>query len=217
MTHGYRNEFTATPWMDYTSAAPPEPKRLTGVVLARVVNHNDPRSMGRVQIQYDWMAGAATAWARMVTPHAGGGRGFMFMPEQGDEVLVAFEHGDPERPYIVGALWNGVDSAPRQGFWEDEGTEAVGADAVPVAKDVARNDVKRLMTKSGHRMQFVDVAGKESIVIATPGGQTIQLIDSCAETGGRKMLCLNSPGDIFLNAPDGRVHVRSKFFSKEVG
>jgi uncharacterized protein involved in type VI secretion and phage assembly len=217
MTHGYRNEFTATPWMDYTCAEPPEPKRLTGVVPARVVNHNDPRGMGRVQIQYDWMEGAATAWARMVTPHAGGGRGFMFMPEQGDEVLVAFEHGDPERPYIVGALWNGVDSAPRQGFWEDEGTEAVGAGAVPVSKDVARNDVKRLMTKSGHRMQFVDVAGKESIIIATPGGQMIQLIDSCAETGGRKMLCLNSPGDIVLNAPDGRVHVRSKYFSKEVG
>jgi type VI secretion system secreted protein VgrG len=217
LTNGYRNEFTATPWMEYTNAEPPEPKRMTGVVPARVVNHNDPRGMGRLQIQYDWMQSAPTAWARMTTPHAGGGRGFMFMPEQGDEVLVAFEHGDPERPYIVGALWNGVDSAPRQGFWEDQGTEAVGSNAVLVPLDIGRNDIKRIMTRGGHHIQLVDVAGKESIVIATPGGQMIQLIDTCAETGGRQMLCLTSPGDIFLNAPSGRVHIRSKFFSKEVG
>jgi len=83
--------------------------------------------------------------------------------------------------------------------------------------DVFRNDIKRIVTKSGNRIQFVDVGGKESIVISTPGGQMVQLIDSCPETGGRKMLCLNSPGDIFLNAPEGRVHIRSKFFSRETG
>jgi uncharacterized protein involved in type VI secretion and phage assembly len=217
LTHGYSNEFTATPWMEYTCAAPPAPKRMAGVVPARVVNHNDPRGMGRIQIQYDWMEGASTGWVRMTTPHAGGGRGFMFMPEKGDEVLVAFEHGDPERPYVVGAIWNSVDSAPRQGFWEDEGSEAVGNNSVQVPRDIARNDIKRIVTKSGHRIQFVDAKGKESIVLATPGGQMIQLLDSCAETAGGKMLCLTSPGDIFLNAPDGRVHIRGKYSSKEVG
>lgn len=217
MSEGYRNEFVATPWQDYTCAEQPAPNQMSGVLPARVVSHNDPRGMGRIQIQYDWMEDASTAWARMTTPHAGGGRGFMFMPEKGDEVLVAFEHGDPERPYVVGALWNGVDSAPRQGFWEDEGTESVGNNSVSVPKDIARNDIKRIVTKSGHRIQFVDVEGKESIIISTPGGQLIQLIDNCPETDGRKMLCLTSPGDIFLNAPEGRVHIRSKFFSKEVG
>jgi len=215
--NGYRNEFTATPWMDYTGAEQPQPNRMSGVVSARVVDHNDPRGMGRIQIKYDWMDDARTAWARMTTPSAGGGRGFMFMPEIGDEVLVAFEHGDAERPYIIGALWNGVDSAPRQGFWDGEVLQAVGSNGTQVAADMARNDIKRIVTKSGNRIQLVDVGGKESIVISTPGGQMIQLIDSCPETGGRKMLCLNSPGDIFLNAPDGRVHIRSKFFSRETG
>jgi Rhs element Vgr protein len=215
--NGYRNEFTATPWMDYTSAEQPQPNRMSGVVSARVVDHNDPRGMGRIQIKYDWMEDARSAWARMVTPSAGGGRGFMFMPEIGDEVLVAFEHGDAERPYILGALWNGVDSAPRQGFWETEGVQAVGANGTHVPVDIACNHIKRIVTKSGHRIQLVDVEGKESIVISTPGGQMIQLIDSCPETGGRKMLCLNSPGDIFLSAPEGRVHIRSKFFSRETG
>jgi len=217
LSSGYRNEFTVTPWKDYTCAQAPAPQQMTGVVSARVVNHNDPRGVGRVQIKYDWMEEAQTAWARMTTPSAGGGRGFMFMPEVGDEVLVAFEHGDPERPYVIGALWNATDGAPRQGFIEHEGTEAVGGNNVQVPRDIARNDIKRIVTKSGNRIQLADVNGRESIVISTPGGQVIQLLDQCDETGGRKMLCLSSPGDIFLNAPDGRVHIRSKFFSKEVG
>jgi type VI secretion system secreted protein VgrG len=216
-TEGYRNEFIATPWMDYTCGERPHPQRMSGVVSARVVDHNDPRGMGRVQIRYDWMDDARSAWARMTTPSAGGGRGFMFMPEIGDEVLVAFEHGDAERPYIVGALWNGIDRAPRSGFWETMGMRAVGAIGAQVPGDIAENHVKRIVTKSGNRIQLVDVDGKESIVISTPGGQMVQLIDSCPETGGRKMLCLNSPGDIFLNAPDGRVHIRSKYFSRETG
>jgi uncharacterized protein involved in type VI secretion and phage assembly len=222
MRHGYRNKFTATPWMDYTCVQQPEPKRLVGVVPARVVAHNDPRGMGRIQVQYDWMQGASTAWARMVTPSAGGGRGFMFMPEKGDEVLVAFEHGDPERPYVVGALWNGVDSAPRQGFWEDADVEAVAAQSggdsqsMQIPSDVANNDIKRIVTKSGHRLQFVDVPGKESIVVSTPGGQNIKMIDSCPETNNRKMLCLDSPDDIYIHA-GGRVHIRCQFFSREVG
>ena len=76
-----------------------------------------------------------------------------FLPEIGDEVLVGFEHGDPERPYILGSLWNGVDSAPREEIW---------------GGDVAPNDIKRIMTKSGHRIQLSDKPGKEAIVIATP-------------------------------------------------
>ncbi len=217
LSYGYRNDFIATPWEEYTLAQQPQPQRMSGVVPARVVNHNDPRGMGRLQIKYDWMKESETAWARMTTPSAGSGRGFMFMPEIGDEVLVAFEHGDPERPYIVGALWNGVDGAPREGFLEEEGMDTVGSNEVQVPKDVARNDIKRIVTKSGHRIQLVDVEGKESIVISTPGGQIIQLIDQCPETGGRKMLGLTSPGDIFINAPDGRVHIRSKYFSKDIG
>lgn len=217
LTNGYRNDFTVTPWKEYTNNEQPNPQRMIGVVLGRVVDNNDPRGMGRIRIRYDWMLETPSAWARMTTPSAGGGRGFMFMPEIGDEVLVAFENGDPERPYIIGALWNGVDSAPRQGFWEDQGTVAAGAAGAMIPGDIANNDIKRIVTKGGHRIQMIDVQGKESIVISTPGGQVIQLLDHCPETGGRQMLALTSPGDILLNAPEGRVHIRSKFFSKEVG
>ena len=225
MSNGYRNEITVTPWKDYTSPKQPEPKRINGVVPARVVAHNDLRNMGRIKIQYDWMENSATAWARMVTPSAGGGRGFMFMPEVGDEVLVAFEYGDPERPYIVGALWNGVSVAPRLGYSTSVGSAGAAAaagdgDAQPiqvVPQEIAGNFIKRIVTTSGHHIQFDDSNGQESIVVATAGGQRIQIMDNCQETGGRQMLCLSTDGDILLNAPNGRVHLRSKYFSREIG
>jgi uncharacterized protein involved in type VI secretion and phage assembly len=138
----------------------------------------------------------------MVTPYAGADRGFMFMPEKGDEVLVAFEHGDPERPYAVGCLWNGVDQAPRQEFW--------GGDVDP-------NDVKRLVTKSGHRIQLSDKQGKEAITIATPSHLKVSLLENSDETG-RPMLVMHSDnGDIFLSAPNGRIHLQSQYLSREVG
>jgi type VI secretion system secreted protein VgrG len=198
---GYENEFWCTAASNWLPPHPPEPPAITGVATGRVVDQNDPRKMGRIQVQYDWQEDGPTAWVRATTPHAGQDRGFHFLPEVGDEVVVAFEHGDPERPYVVGSLWNGVDLAPREEFW--------GADVDP-------NDVKRIVTKSGHRIQFVDTPGKESIVIATPQHLKISLIEKTDETG-RSMILLHSDGDIFLNAPGGRVHLHSASLSQEVG
>lgn len=199
---GYINEFECTPWMQYTDPNPPEPRRWYGVVPARVVEHNDPKKMGRVKVQYIFQEEGPAHWARMMTPHAGADRGFMFMPEVGDEVVVLFEDGDPERPVILGCVWNGVDNAPRQEFWGGELDE---------------NDVKRIVTKSGHRLQFVDKQGKESIALATPSYLKLSMIEKTDETG-RSMITLHSEnGDIFLSAPNGRIHLTSKYLSREVG
>ena len=199
---GYLNEFACTPCQQYTNPEPPAARVWPGLVSARVVEHADPKAMGRLQIQYIWQEDTVTHWARMMTPHSGAGRGQMFMPEIGDEVIVAFEDGDPERPIVIGCLWNGVDQPPREDFW---------------GGDVEANDVKRIVTKSGHRLQMVDKAGKESIVLATPKYLKVSLIESTDETG-RSMLTLHSEnGDIFLSAPNGRVHVHSRYFSRDVG
>jgi uncharacterized protein involved in type VI secretion and phage assembly len=199
---GYTNEFWCTPWTKYYDLDAAKPTMMRGVVPARVVDQNDPRKMGRVKVQYDWQESGETGWIRMVTPHAGADRGFMFMPEKGDEVLVAFEHGDPERPYVLGSLWNGVDQAPREEFW---------------GGDIENNDVKRIVTKSGHRIQFSDKDGKESIVIATPTKLKLSLLEKTDETG-RSMIVLHSEdGDIVVSAPNGRIHFRSKYFSRETG
>jgi uncharacterized protein involved in type VI secretion and phage assembly len=199
---GYVNQFTCTPWKNYTDPHPPQMKPWFGAVPARVVDHNDPKKMGRIQVQYFWQEDGPAHWARMVSPHAGADRGFMFMPEVGDEVLVGFEDGDAERPYIIGCLWNGVHQAPRDEFW---------------GGDIAPNDIKRIVTKSGHRIQLVDKDGKESIVIATPKELKISLIENTDETG-RSMITLHTEnGDMFFSAPKGRIHFHSKFFSREVG
>ncbi len=199
---GYQNEFWCTPWKSYSSTESLDPPKIYGYIPARVVDQNDPRHMGRIKVQYDWLEEGETAWARMATPAAGGDRGFLFLPETGDEVLIGFEHGDPERPFLVGSLWNGVDQAPRAEFW---------------GGDIPANDVKRIVTKSGHRIQLSDKQGKESIVVATPNYLKIGLLENADETG-RSMLAVHSEnGDIVLSAPNGRIHFQSRHFSREVG
>jgi uncharacterized protein involved in type VI secretion and phage assembly len=200
---GYLNVFTCTPWKNYRDPVRPTLRSWYGLVPARVVDHNDPKKMGRLKVQFFWQQDGSVHWARMVSPHAGPDRGFMFMPEIGDEVAVAFEDGDPERPVVLGSMWNGVQQAPRVGFF---GPEA----------DIPENDVKRIYTKSGNRMQMVDTLGQETVVFATPHHSSMTLTEKHSSTG-RPLVHIHSDGDIVLTAPKGRVHIQGAFFSREVG
>ncbi len=197
----YINQFTCTPWKNYRNPQPPAARTWNGVVSARVVDHNDPKKMGRIKVQFFWQQDGSTHWARATSPHAGPDRGFMFMPEVGDEVAVAFEDGDPERPVILGSLWNGVQMAPRYDFR---------------GEDIAPNDVKRLVTKSGNRLHLSDKPGQEAIFLATPNHTSLSMTELSDETG-RHLVILHSDGDIVLSAPKGRVHIQSNTFSREIG
>jgi uncharacterized protein involved in type VI secretion and phage assembly len=172
-----------------------------GVVPARVTANDDPRGFGRIAVRFFWDEQTGpNVWVRVMTPHAGSDRGFYFLPEVGDEVLVGFEDGDPERPIILGSVWNGVDKPASEDFWGEEWAD---------------NDCKRIVTKSGHRIQMVDKQGKESMVIATPRHVKISMMENSSESG-RANLMLHSDGDIFVHA-GGRIHFKSAFFSREVG
>lgn len=197
---GYVNSFVCTPWKSYRNPNPPSMQVWGGIVPACVVDHNDPKKMGRIKVQFFWQEDGSTHWVRMTQPHTGQGRGFMWMPEVGDEVAVAFEDGDPERPVVIGCLWNGVDTAPRGEFWGSE---------------LSDNNVKRIVTKSGNRMQFVDTPEKESIVLATPNKLRISLIEKTNEHGRSTIVLHSEDGDILLSAPNGQVHIHSKYFTKE--
>ena len=88
---------------------------------------------------------------------AGNQRGTWFIPDVNDEVLVAFEVGDPRKPYVIGALWNGKDRPP---------TAMDGAGS---------NNLKEIRTRSGVGITFNDAQGIETLVLETPGGQKVQL------------------------------------------
>lgn len=90
-----------------------EPKRFYGVATGRVINQADPMFLSRVQVQLPWIDDAdLSPWARVAVPMSGILFGMYFMPELGDEVLVAFEHGDVNVPYVIGSLWNGLAPPP---------------------------------------------------------------------------------------------------------
>jgi phage baseplate assembly protein V len=77
-----------------------------GIHLARVAGNDDPEQLGRVRAVVPSVSGKDELWARVATLSAGPNRGTWFVPEVGDEVLVAFEAGDSRRPYVLGSLWN---------------------------------------------------------------------------------------------------------------
>ncbi|HUA17663.1 MAG TPA: phage baseplate assembly protein V [Bryobacteraceae bacterium] len=209
LTGGYSNEFWCTPWMQYTQPEAPPMAHWSGVVPARVTSNVDPEGFGRIQVQFFWQQDGPTTWLRMMTPNAGSDRGMLFLPEVGDEVWVAFEDGDPERGRILGCAWNGQDKPPLEQF---------------LPTDNQNNNIKRIVTKSGTRLQMLDSiqddgTNRASLILATPNNNRISLFEttnSQSETGDA-MLVLHSTGDILLSAPNGRVHIHSKLFSREVG
>jgi len=137
--------------------------RWYGVAPALVIDIKDPDNQGRVKVTLPWSIDAKGAryegWARLATALAGNNRGTWLIPDVDDEVLVAFEQGDPRRPYVLGGLWNGRDAAP-------ESMDGSG-----------RNFKKVLRSRNGVRVTLDDQDGQEQLVLETPGGQKITLKD----------------------------------------
>jgi uncharacterized protein involved in type VI secretion and phage assembly len=134
-----------------------------GVYPALVADIQDPDGQGRVKVTLPWSPDTGSAryevWARLATFMAGNNRGSWFIPDVNDEVLVAFEGGDPRRPYIVGALWNGSDSPPE-------------------TMDGAGNNYKKVLrSRNGVKVTLDDQNGQEKFIVETPGGQRITLQD----------------------------------------
>jgi len=85
-------------------------KRIYGITLAQVIDNVDSELGGRVKIRAKWSN--LSIWARVAPPMAGPNCGMYFIPQNGDEVLVAFNQGDTVDAYIIGSVWNGVDRPP---------------------------------------------------------------------------------------------------------
>jgi uncharacterized protein involved in type VI secretion and phage assembly len=144
--------------------APPQ-RRIYGVSVAMVVNNVDSTGLGRVQLRLPWIPGFEP-WARVSTPMAGMARGTFFIPQIGDEVLVAFNHGDLREPYVVGSLWNGTDRPPAT-----LPTDAVTKRAIrtPLGHQLEFDEALQTVTLTSTTQQQVELR-PESITISTTGG-----------------------------------------------
>jgi len=129
--------------------------------VATVIDNVDPDGMSRIKVQFPWQKpyGEVTPWLRIVSPHAGGEKGFHFIPEKGEEVLVGFEGGNAERPYILGSLYTGT--------------------AQPIGFQSNANDIKAIQSRSGTKMVLNDNAGS---MLLTDHGTASMMMDGSGKT-----------------------------------
>ena len=163
------------------------PDVMHGVYSGTVTDNKDPENFGRVKVkipiidqnkEFDWM--------RIVTFMGGKQRGALFIPEVGDEVLVAFVMGDIKAPIVIGSLWNKNDKPP-EGMNE-------------------KNDIRKIKTRSGHEIIFDDNDSNSSITVQSKGGHKLELLDK------DKKIQLSAAGEkqqIVVDASQGSVTVKS--------
>ena len=157
-----------------------------GPIIGIVMENQDTEKLGRVKVRFPRLSPDDVGhWARVATLMAGPERGTFFLPQVDDEVLVAFEHGDVTRPYILGALWNGKDKPPE--------TSA---------------DIKLIKSTSGHIIRLDDTSGSEKIEIIDNSGNNSIVIDTNGKT-----ITIKSAQDISIEAAEGTIKLSAKNIS----
>jgi phage protein D/phage baseplate assembly protein gpV len=156
-----------------------------GIVVGVVTNSDDPSNLGRVKLKFPWLSDDAESnWARVASVGAGPDCGFFAVPQVGDEVLVAFEHGDFNYPVVLGGLWNGQDKPPEDGTGAGSGEKPL---------------VRVIQSPNGHKIIMYDNAEKK-IEIITTDGRSITLSDK-----DRKIIVKTSNVDMTIDDSDLKI------------
>ena len=197
----YKNRFKAIP---ATIKALPSPKvrmPLAETQMATVLSNADPEGKGRVRVRMNWQTdGMQTGWVRVMTPDGGSSsdvksnRGFVFIPEVGDQVLLGFRHGDPARPYVMGSLFNGT-------------TGGGGLEG---------NHMKSLTTRSGHTIKLNDSLSSLGITIKDIKGNSIH-IDSVGDDiiiNAKRNITINAGETFTVNAREMEVNIDRDIIEK---
>jgi uncharacterized protein involved in type VI secretion and phage assembly len=159
-----------------------ERERFYGVVVGLVTNNQDTDGLGRVKVKFPWLSDRDEShWARIAAPMGGKERGVYFLPEVNDEVLLAFEHGNVTRPYVIGALWSSEDKPP-----------ANNGDG--------KNNLRLIKSRSGHTIKLNDENGKETIEIIDKSEKNSIVIDTANNS-----ITIKSEKDITLSAAKGTI------------
>ncbi|MFZ3058851.1 MAG: phage baseplate assembly protein V [Candidatus Methanoperedens sp.] len=160
--------------------------RINGVVVGIVTDNKDPDKLGRVKVKIPRLSAEDESnWARVISFMGGKQMGGFFLPEVNDEVLVAFEYGDINIPYVIGSLWNGKDSPP-------------------LTNDDGKNNFRIIKSRSGHVIRLDDTDGQEKIEIVDKSENNKIIIDT-----KEKKISIISDKDIEISAPNGKVKIEA--------
>jgi uncharacterized protein involved in type VI secretion and phage assembly len=154
---------------------------LSGVAVAEVVNNIDPTDQGRIQLRLPWMPGVEP-WGRVSSGSGGPGNGIYFIPQVGDEVLVAFHHGDVREVYVLGSLWSSKQKPPTKSTQD------------PVDRRVIR-------TPKGHEIELDDK--EKTVTVKTIDGHKIRMEPDKIEIstdGGTASVVLEKSGKVTVKA-----------------
>lgn len=181
----YSNHFVGVPSAcDYPPYSNSDVYPIAQSCRAKVTDNEDPNNLGRVRVQFDWQAQLdgemKTPWLRMAQPYAGGGKGFSFIPEIGEEVMIDFEGGNAERPYVKGTLYNGVGDP----------------DSAWLPNNNSSNQIKAIRTRNGHTIEIHDEGNDGYIRIYDNEKENYILTFSTDQ----KLIKLESTGNIELYA-----------------
>lgn len=169
-----------------------------GVVPAQVTDLKDPAKLGRVKLKYPWLsADFSSGWARTVHPGAGKDRGALVLPEVGDEVLVGFEHGDFEAPYVLGGLYNTKDTAPK--FTKP----VVDGNSGEVA-------LRGFVSRKGHKLEFAEDDG---IILSSGDAKFVVKIDQknqVIEVTSGKSVTVKAQNGVSIDAGTGPLELKGQ-------
>ena len=163
---------------------------IKGVAVAVVTNNVDPDKKGRIKVKYPWRDSEDESyWARFITFMAGNEMGGFFLPEVNDEVLVAFENGEIDTPYILGSLWSGKIKPPE-------------------TNEDGKNNIRKIKSRSGHEIILNDKAGEEKVELKTKSGHKIVMDDT---SGSEKIEILDKTGSntIFFDSSQNSISIKS--------
>lgn len=158
-----------------------------GLYPALVTDIVDPDRLGRIQVRFPWLGaegGNVRAWATLLTPYADDNQGFEMLPAVDTQVVVAFEAGNPRRPYIVGSCWNGREALPEA--------------------PAASNDKRLIRTRSGSLLEFDDTQGAAKVTVSTQSGHQVVLDD-----GAQSLTITHSGGSSITFTAAGTIEIRA--------
>lgn len=171
------------------------PKRVHGVVIGVVTNNMDPLQLGRVKVRYPHLGSLPpieSNWCRVASQSGGMMSGSYFIPDINTEVLVAFEHGDVNYPYILGTLWNNLDRPPK-----------------PTAAVVIGGKVieRVIQTAKGHYISFNDMPGKEGITLSDKLGLNSIFLDLT-----KKSVSIKAMNEVAIDCLSFKVSSKAKVY-----